>query len=412
MLALAAALLSLLPAGFALAQSPSNENGLRIWDGRLHPFADVESHYIYNPGREPGASGLVYSDVALAGRAGFDYDLGKDSVLLESHSYIEYRDFLGIEKSDTKRLSAWSGKLGIDGDFFRDRPLSLRVNELLTRSSDPANQTLTVRLLHWSNDAAAGLDLTPRGGALVLNLEYRFFVDRYDSGQAVSTGFQPKLLDNVRHMPLARINWKFFPKTAIFLEAQGELTRYTDQAGANTSGQPLLNVPSNILLASVGLTGAVTRKISVLAKVGYGNTFIANSDNYTSVIAQFELSYDATSVSRLKAGFLRTVEPTSIFKYVGITRGYASVDQALGQRVLLSLSLQYDDLVYGQPIQNAGVPAGRHDSDTLGKIALAFKIKPWIIVSANDSFDVRQSGYRLPVGYKFNDAFLQLTIRY
>lgn len=391
----------------AAAQTPVDDTGFKLWDGRLHVFGDGDVHYVYNPGREP-AGVNVASDMALAGRVGYDYDLGKDAVQLQSDGHIEYRRFLNIEKDGTDNLSAFSGGLGINALFYKDRPLDFRLTEHLVRSSDPANQTLTVRLLHWSNDATAGVDFSPRGGALVANLEYRFFIDRYDP-QAGNQGYDARLLDNWRHIPTFRLNWKFLPKTAAFIEATGIFTKYFDQAGAAVQ-----NAPSDVWLSAVGLTGAVTRKISLLAKVGYVNASMTRMSNFQSAIGQLEVDYEARSSSHVKGGFMRTVEPTSIFQYVAITRVYADASQALFGRALLTLTAHYDALSYGLPV-TATLPGNRFDNELGGTIELSYKLKPWLIVSLNDNLDLRWSSYsaaNLNVGYKYNDVFLQVMVRH
>jgi hypothetical protein len=141
---------------------------------------------------------------------------------------------------------------------------------------------------------------------------------------------------------------------------------------------------------------------------------ITGTDNFASVIGQVELSYTPSSISQVRAGVLRTVEPTSIFKYVGITRVYVGIDQTFLQRFSLNVSAQYDYLSYGQAIPSfVGLPAGaRRDNDVIGKIGVSYRIKPWIIVTVDDSTDLRWSGYRLPVAYSFNDVFLRQQVLY
>ena len=106
----------------------------------------------------------------------------------------------------------------------------------------------------------------------------------------------------MRHNPRLRASWKFLPKTAVFLEAEGYLTRFYNST---------VNVGSNLLLTCLGVTGSITPKISALLKAGYGNAFISGPDNFNSFIGQAEFQYPFTETTGFKAGVLRTAQACS-----------------------------------------------------------------------------------------------------
>ncbi len=392
-------------------------DGIKVGDGRFHPGGQVETHYVLNPGYRRDDIGDVY----LVGRLGGELEFPSERLDLKVDGGIERRQFLGLENRDTRKLSTFAGGLSTKLHINKGKGTAVRVQGNVTRFADAANQSISGRLLHLTGTAGVGLDYTPGGGALVFSVDYNVYYDRYDRDQGIGTGgcknptlagcFNPTVLDNLRHLPKIRSTWKFLPKTAWFVEVEGAITRYPGGGEFAGGGK---NAPVNLLLAQGGLVGNVTNKITVLAKAGYGNTFLSTPDNFQSAVGQLEGTYTFSETMKAKAGMVRTVQPVSLFKYFDIWRAYARYDHLLFGKTELSLQLQYDYLLFGQPV--AGAPEQRKDGDLLGLFSIEHHFRDWFVVSLIERVDLRKSNYvsatNGQVSYVHNDVFLKAGMKY
>src|SRR4030095_1351413 len=90
-----------------------------------------------------------------------------------------------------------------------------------------------------------------------------------------------------------RVSWKFFPKTALYLNASETTNTYINQ----TQSTPPNAYPFRIVLGMIGL---ITAKLSVNANVGYANSFTGananfmNTSSYNNAIGQLELTWKPT----------------------------------------------------------------------------------------------------------------------
>lgn len=399
----------------ALGQSLDRPEGigLKIGEGRLHVSTQVETHYVYNPGFIPADGslerGLIVkptSDVLLLVRPGLDYSRPSPKLELGFSGDLDYHKYLGLQRSDTAELSGTAGHATASAVINKESWLSLRLRDALVRGDEPGNQTLYEHIRHTSNEAAAGVDIAPGGGALRVSLDYAFFIDLYDDDELAA-------LDNIQHRPALAVHWKFLPKTAAFVQAQGTLTSFNESA----------NVGSNLVQAYAGVTGSVTPKVTALLKAGYGNTFVnSGGDNFSSVLGQVEFSYEISPTAKTKVGFVRAVQPTGVYKYFSVMRGYGRVDLALGSRVVLGLagdasllSFGGEEVVVPVPPGSPPNPARRQDLQLTGTLDVGYHVTKWLVASIVDRVDSRSSDYNQTTGgvsYFFNDLFLRLEGRY
>lgn len=396
--------------------APGGSNGVKVGDGRMHPFLELDSQFVTNPGRE--TRGQENSDFLLVMRPGAELAFPSPKLELNIIGSLEYRRYVELQD-----LSAVAGRGGVALQFNKEGAISLRFNDQVVRSDDPGNQTESARLQHTSNTVGLGLDAKPGGGALMFSLDYSFFIDYYDRDQAggIEVVSNPELLDNMRHIPALRATWKFLPKTSAFLEARAQLTRFDDATfqGTDAAGNPVSasNVGSNVLESYLGVTGALTTKIAVLLKAGYGDTLIPGSaDNFRSVVGQLETTWSASQSTKLRAGVLRVAQPAALFKYFAQNKGYARLDQGLGAKLQLGLGVEYSYYAFGQEvIPTPGNDEPRRDHSLLGNFGLNYALAEWMTISLIDQLDVRASNYRGGkgnVGYTSNSAFVRFALRY
>jgi hypothetical protein len=395
--------------GKGAAADTSGDNGILLGATRIHPSVQFDAHYALNPARRPTALD-PHNDMYLVVRPGLDAQwLGsKNDVVLKST--FEYQRYLGIEDSSTSKLSNYEATVDGQGVFNRDGHLELRLSEVFRRSADPENYAETRRFLHNLTVSGIGVDVKPGGGALIFKLDYQFYYDRYDRSSQTGV-FSADVLDNMRHMPRFYALWKFLPKTALFVGAEAQITRYNR---VFLPGTTIRNTDENIVEVFTGLKGSITPRIDATLKIGYGDTFSTNHDNFRSVIGQMEAGYNMSEVSRVQVGLLRTVQGTTMFQYVGILRAYADLTQELAGRWLLNGHVAYDDLRYGRPL--AGPLENRVDGNLRLEAAVGYRIFSWFTATAGNAFGILMSNYRdasgMDVSYRTNDTFIRLEFRY
>ena len=404
-----------LAAGPATALEGTGSNGILLGENsRAHPYVYLDTHYVTNPGRLYGAA--VANDVLTVARLGVDGSLKHTAWDLNWILNGGYNKYWGLTVAGTRQLSAATGSFHLDADINKNGSLELKLSDDLQRTDDVANQAFTRRLLHWTNTANGVAEWTPGGGALVVTLGYGFFYDTYDHEPTVNP-FPRGALDNWRHLPRLRMAWKFLPKTALFIEGEGQLTYFKDVPYAGTA---ITNVNSRMVQATAGLLGNVTRKITTQLKAGYGNTLLAEpgAHDKSTVVGLFEVAYAPTETSKLAAGFARSLQPTSMFRYFLTDRPYIKYEQQVADHTQIAVSPEYNIMDFGLPVIAALQPAGtpnRRDKDFILNVNLTQALSEWLTVSIIERLNYRVSNFVTsagPAGYFFNDVYLRIDVRY
>ncbi len=411
--------------------------GVKVGEGRLHPFFELDAHSIYNAPRF--SSGLYdaaaerfpsltppqvdplasrRNDFYFVGRPGVDYKLPSPHLEIGATAYVERQQYI-----DNDQFSSWQGGIGGNLHFNKDGPLQLRASERLTRIAAPGNQTFAQRFDHWTNSTGVGVDVVPGGGALKLSADMSFYFDWYDKDSQVP----PEYLNNERYTPTLRASWSFLPKTQVFVETTTTFTNFRETQGL------FANRDSWIYSAYAGLNGVITPKISALLRVGYtgitADTLSALDPSKNTVGTQLEFTWNATATTKLRLGGVRSLEPIPIFVYATMWKAYTRIDQAIASRLNLSLGAEYYNFSYQRGAQATGGDADdggdrRHDDAIQASIAIAYYVTEFITISLVDRVDYRHTNYVYDqvvqgvlfddtnAGFITNDLFLRFGFRY
>ncbi|MEL6547852.1 MAG: hypothetical protein AAFQ82_24715, partial [Myxococcota bacterium] len=421
--ALSFAALSIAPASAmgqaATVQSSAGDNGIKLGEGRLHPYAQADTHFVVNPGRlsdqnkdlidaardEP----LPGSDGYVALTAGLDYDLPSPTLELKFGSSISRNQYFQITE-----LNGWNAdvKAGLTG--FKDGPFEYRLNAGYIRSQQPGNQVVRATVDHNDFTGGAGITFRPGGGALTLSADYSVYYQRYDnsiSNQQVLGN--PLNFNSLQQSPSLRASWSFLPKTQLFVEANADITRYPDEDETQ-----LLNFNATNLETYIGLNGALTTRFSVLAKIGYGNPFTRNDDDFIPVVGHAEIGYYLSSVSKVNVGFYRRTTPQPLFGFVAENTGYARWDQQIG-KVQVNASVEGGQYSYGvqQDASN-----NRIDNGIQFGLGVSYPMNDWLTLAVSESLEFRTSNNDqisfgngedaspgIDFGFFTNDIFLRLS---
>lgn len=408
----------------ASVQQSDGDNGIRVGEGRLHPFASVDTHYVVNPGRvSESRRDEVFpdrpnSDGYVEATGGLEYQLPSPTLelnFLGQASTNQYFEF-------SEELSGINALVETDLTGFKGKPFEFRLNAGYIRSQQPANQTVLSTVDHNDVKGGAGITIRPGGGALTISADYNIYYQHYDDSDdnRLVLG-DPDLFNQLRQSPSLRIGWKFLPKTSVFAEARMDITRYPDD-------DQNVNFDANNLAAYIGISGAITTRLSLLAKIGYGNAFTDNEVDVLPLLGQLELGYFVSATAKVKGGFLRRISPQPFFGFVNENTFYTGWNQSFGA-VQLDITGEAGFYEYGD-VRTVGPGSGddaRSDFFVGAGIAISYAMTDWLTLGVGNNFELRESNNEdltfidaagdvqvsgIDFGYLYNDLFVSLSARY
>jgi hypothetical protein len=221
--------------------------------------------------------------------------------------------------------------------------------------------------LSFNTDTAAGsaeIDMQPGRGTLTWRwgAEYSAQIYEHDAS-AFSNGTFGVFTGG---------NWNFRPRSMVFYAGTLSFQNYYNSG--NAAGVGLTSaVP---VRSTIGISSLLTNRLSGLASVGYGGSFLDQNGNtslqqYDSVIGQAELRYyladSAMSVgtpSSVVLGYVRQFAPSQFSNFYGTDSIYLGFQYFLAHNFILSLNgglawLEYPTLFWDDPAHTK-----RHDPFT------------------------------------------------
>lgn len=412
---LCALVLAMLGPAAAWAQQvpvASGGNGIKVGDGRLHPFFDVETrldtavgYFPDNTTNSTDVSSSLSPEVVLRLRPGFKLDVPSSKMALSASAQLEYVRYTGLLTKQSVYSSHLEGAANLAAHFNPDGQVGLVLADQFARSDQTRDPSLGAGVLSLFNEARASLPLKPGGGALEVTPELAWGLEFFQPiGLSVPVGCTesvctPTAVDgfdytNVRVGADAR--WRFLPKTALVLETNLNLREYLRNS----------QTPSALLLRAMGgLAGLVSAKISVTAKVGWGYNF--GSSGGSTLIAQAEVNYLFSPTMSFKGGYLRTLNPVAAYGLFQDNRGYAEARALLGGKLALHGAGSLDFLSFYDATQPR--------SDVVVSLDLGpeYQFKPWLVGAAGYTLTTRSSS-ATGGGLNFtrHEAYLRLTLVY
>lgn len=402
-------------------EASGGDNGIKLGEGRLHPYGEIDTHYVINPGRlsdeRLDARNSEASDGLITYTAGLNYELPSEVVDLNFESQFFFNQYFRLS-----RLNGFNANIVSNLEAYKNRPLSFRATAGYTRSAQPGNQVDFAPLFHNDFTGGVGASYRPGGGALTLSLDYQAYYQRYDENQEnFTTLANPLLFNSLRQTGAFRGSWKFLPKTSLFIESVFNQTTYPDDAvGANFD--------AGIFDAYIGLSGAISTRLSVLAKVGYGNPFTSQtSTDFIPIVAQAEVGYLLSETTKFQVGAGRRAIAQPLFGFAAENRVYANWDQQLG-KVQFNLGGEVAQVGFGSEAEAPDGATTRSDFVAQVGFGVSYRMTKWLTIGLSETFEVRTSNYdtvvnqrtegdpdqvpALDFGYITNDLFLRLSARY
>lgn len=409
--ALVCALVSV--SAFADTSAVPQASGIKLGEGRLHPYFDFDTRYDSLVGffsSTTTSTGPPNGELILHFRPGVRFELDTPTSLVAFNGSGEYLYYTGAISPSSGVLSRFQANVALDTRFNRDGAAEVNIGDSLTRSDRTQNPVAAFGLLSLFNDLRLSVPIHPGGRAIEVTPKISWQVEFFDallSGTsancptATSPGCDVTAMNynNVEFGLNAK--WKFLPKTAITLDAAFDWRNYMNASGSTSA--------ANVLRVQAGLVGLISPRISVTLLAGYGGDVSRSNHN---VIANAELAYIPSDLIRLNVGYLRTMQPVPTYGTFNDDRGYAAGRLGLlGGRLNFTSSASVDLFTFYKNTA-ANINDNRGDLMVTFMVGPTFVVTSWFDVGASYTLSYRTlQSTQLP-SYVRHEVILRLTLRY
>ncbi len=399
-------------AGAQAPPVPAGGNGLKVGDGRLHPFLDLETrldtgigYFLNDATANPDdIREDLSSEIVLRVRPGLRLEVPSSKLAFTASAQAEYVRYTGLLEKQSTYGSHLEGEASLSAHFNPEGQVGFVLADQFARTDRTRNVALGAGVLSLFNELRANVPIKPGGGAIEITPEAAWAVEFFSPiGIAIPVGCDEDVCDpiavdqfdynNLRVGVDAR--WRFLPKTALVLDTDLDLRSYF----AGTS-------PSALLLRSMaGLAGLVSPKIAVNAKVGWA--YNLGELPGSTLIAQVEGTFLFSPTMTFKGGYYRTLDPVAAYGLFRDQRGYAEARALFGGKVVLHGYLAVDFLNFFSETEPR--------SDTLISLDVGpeYQFKPWLVGAAGYLLSARTSSLTgKGVNYARNEFYLRLTLVY
>ncbi|MFH2009961.1 MAG: outer membrane beta-barrel protein [bacterium] len=300
-------------------------NGLKFGRSEFHAGLSVEagwdSNVYYDDAGEVSSAYLRLfpqltlgtRPVAQGKRQKFAYNLAL------AMDYIGYlQDLNGSKRHHV------GATLGLDLKFNPQGKVAFSIVEQFTRTNEPrAGQTPGSIDRDYNQ---AGFDLIFRNGLLSFLLGYRFVIDMYEQKQY-------DVANRMLHEAKFKADWKFFPQTAFWFQAESGYVDYFED-------NPTVGVPNRSsapLKLMIGATGRLTPWMTADIGIGYGMAYYIGQPLglHHDVIANVGLGFKMGPYATLKLGYQHGFKDSVVGDFYKEDSAYARLNLALFKRLVV-----------------------------------------------------------------------------
>jgi hypothetical protein len=378
-------------------------NGIKVGEGRLHPFLGLDLRYDSAAGffgtndqLQPEIIAHIMPGLRLQ-VPGSDFDLNLDGRL----DYVRYTGWLSSGSQNASRLQA---SADLTTAIHKNGSMELDLADHFFRSDRTSNLAVGVGVLSLYNDVHAGVPVRPGGGALEITPAIDYDVELFQSISAIATPnctdpiCDPTQVPSMNYQtvrPALEGRWKFLPKTAVLVEARMDFRSYIN-GGANP--------PAQLLKVWAGLAGLITPKLAGTIKAGYSQDF--GSSAVHTILAQLELNFLMTETTHIKFGGIRETQPVPVYGTYADTRGYVDASILLGGRLTLRNvdSIDYVTFYSG---------SGRHDTIFSVDLGPEYQFARWLSGRVGYILTSRSSNLAISsINFTRHEALIQVMFTY
>jgi len=409
--------------GLPARASPAGDGGLVVGEGsRLHAGVGAEMGYDSNVFYQPNGAlsspilrVLPFLDLtnqqapqnAQPLAVGVVYDL--QASLLYRHLFSDDARIDASSIRDTFSPSA-SGLL----DFSSNQRLGLTISDNFNRSEEAPYTPGRAEIIRNSNLAAAQAHWSPGGGRIQGSLRYSNEVDIYEGDY--------RLDRNIDNEVMLDLSWRWFPKTALYVNVTQGFIRYLDDSQSNRDSNPLR--------AKAGIRGLVTEKLSAGLSAGYAAGFYRDGTNpqgFGTLSVSAETIWRPTFLTAVSLAYRHDFQNSIISHYYNVDSVHLAVRHAVENRVIVSAFGHYENRRYdsparldpNMPLANTGPT--RTDNVTGAGLAADYYLRYWayagigynlVTSSSNAAFVDTTSGQTVSADFVKQQVFARVGLTY
>lgn len=385
-------------------------SGIKIGDGRLHPYFDLEGRYDSAVGYF-GNPPTLQGDIAVRFRPGLRFELLGSDNTVNFNGNAEYVLYTGALSSGSREVSRFQTDIGLDAAFNKTGAIEFQIGDQLVRSDRNNNPLFTIGVLSLYNSLRVAVPIHPGGGALEFTPKAQWSVEFFEplipaalpTCPAGNPACQPRQASDMNYSNLNAglgARWKFLPKTAVVFDGTVDYRTYFNTTASRRD--------ATLMKLQLGLAGLISSKISVLLLAGYGRDFISSGQTF---LGQAELGVLLSDATTFKFGYVHTLAPVPVYGIYGDHRGYLEAKTGFGRFSLLG-SAAFDFIMFYGPVTAITPP--RQDTIFTLSVRPAVSIFSWFSISLAYNLNLRLSpGNALP-GSQFtrHEVILGLNFTY
>lgn len=403
-LAIAAALLVCSSAyGQATVPKAPAENGIKMGEGRVHPYFDLELRFdsaalAVVPRGAPAPTSVAPEAIGHF-RPGFRLEVPSSFTDFSLNANVDYVWYTGLLSPNSNRASRLEAGADLAAVFNKSGAVSFELGDRFSRSDRTTNAAVAVGVISLFNEVRAALSIRPGGGALEVTPSGAYALEFFSPIVADEPGCGPQgcsvfNYQNIRGGLAAR--YRFLPKTALILDATYDVRSYFAAAQ---------NQPAQLLKAQTGLAGLISPKIALLLKAGWAQDFVGAA---RTVVGHAELSYLINDRSNVKFGYLRSIEPVPIFGSFGDDRGYVETNLIFAEKMRVQGYAAFDYLSY----YSATNP--RRDTNVTFSLSPEYSFTRWFKGAVAYTLTVRSSDRATSATLNFtrHEGLIRATFQY
>ena len=367
------------------ATTVDNENGIKVGEGRLHPYFDLELRYdsaagLFGPARTMGSELIAHF------RPGLRLEVPSPTFAFNFNGNVDYVRYLGLLTRGSEGFSHFETDLSADAAVNRSGQVEFDVGGGWVHSDRTTNVAVLLQsVMSDFYEVRAAVPIHPGGGALEVTPRGAY------SGESLNPncGAASSCPDtgNVKGMSYQNLRggldarWKFLPKTAVVFEGAFDSRTYTTASNGSL----------DLLKLQLGLAGLVSPKIATLLMVGWTHGFDPAgriTDDGKTVTGHFELSYLASETANFKVGYLRSLEAVPLYGTFGRDGVYVGSRLMVGGRLSLHANGGFDYLTF----YRAAEQGARSDMMVSASVGPEYQFTSWLLASLNYNLSLRYSG--------------------
>jgi hypothetical protein len=347
------------------------DTGVRLGDGMFHLGLGAEGGYdsnvFYGAPEDAIASPLLrltpYLSLTNQARdgvipSGLYYDLG---------AQLQYREYLSNDPL-VKSQRAFNPVASAFLQLSSNQTLSLALSDTFSRVEEPPFGLSTTPITRINNMASAEIGLAPGGGRITARLRYTFGLDLYED--------QFKFASLIGHDLMLDLSWKWFPKTALFLQGTGGYIHYLNNDVTNPRAD------SYPVRGLAGLRGLITSKLSASVGLGYSSGFyqggVDNPGGLSNLAGVIELAYQPHVLARFVLGFRHEFRNSVVGNFYDLNQPYAGLAYMIGSRLQVGAQARYEMKTFSGARDSAGTPIDRSDNLLVGHLAADYFMQAWL----------------------------------